>query len=306
MVVTLKDIARVANVSQMTVSRVLNNNAGNMVSEAMKQKILGIAEKYNYRPNRFAKVLRTGTVPIIALALHKEEPKYSELGRSVETDYYLNSMINGFAREFQLAELEMIFISYSSIDDLGSRLSIFKQENFISGVVTNIFPDELERQCSMLKSLQLPVVVLGDCRKTGIPCTFLNEDGVLNALKKEARKAGMKDAVLWQNASEEELADPEIWLLVHGEYNFVRVQQIENIAPERLVLYSLTQKSFIVTPGYIFDPLLDTRIRYSVEMLQRQCKGEDISGEFREIAPGENEMSYFDIESELKRWRCKK
>ena len=58
--ISQKDIARLANVSQGTVSAVLNNQMrGNTkVSEATRKRILEIAEKYNYRPNQQARQLR--------------------------------------------------------------------------------------------------------------------------------------------------------------------------------------------------------------------------------------------------------
>ena len=59
--VSLKDIAEKAGVSVTTVSIVLNGRAKDMkISEAMARKILAWGEKMNYRPNHFAKGLRTG------------------------------------------------------------------------------------------------------------------------------------------------------------------------------------------------------------------------------------------------------
>jgi LacI family transcriptional regulator len=66
--VSLKDIAEKAGVSVTTVSIVLNGRAKDMkISDAMARKILALGEKMNYRPNHFAKGLRTGKTNTIGL-----------------------------------------------------------------------------------------------------------------------------------------------------------------------------------------------------------------------------------------------
>ncbi|MCY7999156.1 LacI family DNA-binding transcriptional regulator [Bacillus haynesii] len=57
MSVTIKDIARLANVSHTTVSRALNNSP--LIKENTKKKILDIAAEMNYKPNFNAKSLVT-------------------------------------------------------------------------------------------------------------------------------------------------------------------------------------------------------------------------------------------------------
>ncbi len=53
--VTIKDIAKLANVSHTTVSRALNNSP--LIKEPTKRKILEIASQLNYTPNYNAKGL---------------------------------------------------------------------------------------------------------------------------------------------------------------------------------------------------------------------------------------------------------
>ena len=55
MTVTIKDIAKLANVSHTTVSRALNNSP--FIKEKTKQKILSIAKQLNYSPNVHARGL---------------------------------------------------------------------------------------------------------------------------------------------------------------------------------------------------------------------------------------------------------
>ncbi|WP_270573074.1 LacI family DNA-binding transcriptional regulator [Bacillus glycinifermentans] len=67
MSVTIKDIARLANVSHTTVSRALNNSP--LIKEKTKQKILDIAAEMNYKPNFNAKSLVTQKTFTVGLFL---------------------------------------------------------------------------------------------------------------------------------------------------------------------------------------------------------------------------------------------
>jgi LacI family repressor for deo operon, udp, cdd, tsx, nupC, and nupG len=53
----IKDIAKLAGVSKSTVSRLINNNG--YVKPETKERILGVMAEMNYRPNMFAKGMRT-------------------------------------------------------------------------------------------------------------------------------------------------------------------------------------------------------------------------------------------------------
>jgi LacI family transcriptional regulator len=68
MVITTKDIAKIANVSQSTVSRCLNDSP--MISEKTKQRVLKIAREYGFQFNASARSLstrKTRTIGIVCL-----------------------------------------------------------------------------------------------------------------------------------------------------------------------------------------------------------------------------------------------
>jgi DNA-binding LacI/PurR family transcriptional regulator len=65
--VTVYDIADRANVSQTTVSRVLNRRDDGFISEATKQRVLVAAREMGYRPNRLAKALASGITHTIGM-----------------------------------------------------------------------------------------------------------------------------------------------------------------------------------------------------------------------------------------------
>ncbi len=81
---TIKDIARMANVSHTTVSRALNNKS--RIRNETKEKILSLARDLNYRPNFIARSLvmkRTKTLGLVITTI--ANPFYTELAQGIET-----------------------------------------------------------------------------------------------------------------------------------------------------------------------------------------------------------------------------
>jgi LacI family transcriptional regulator len=64
---TLSDIAREAGVSRMTVSRAINN--GGRISPETRARVLKVARRLNYRPNRYARALRTSLSNMIGIVV---------------------------------------------------------------------------------------------------------------------------------------------------------------------------------------------------------------------------------------------
>ncbi len=84
MSVTIKDIAKLANVSPATVSRVLNNNPG-FISEATRQKVLKIVQEQGYTPNHYARSLVTNQSHTLGIVVPDIlNPFFSELIRGAD------------------------------------------------------------------------------------------------------------------------------------------------------------------------------------------------------------------------------
>src|SRR5437763_99586 len=82
--VTMTEIARLAGVSQSTVSRVLNGST--KVAPDKQASVLAVMEELNYRPNLAAQVLVSGkTSTIGVMTRHLGSPFYSEMLRGVAT-----------------------------------------------------------------------------------------------------------------------------------------------------------------------------------------------------------------------------
>jgi LacI family transcriptional regulator len=80
---TIKDIARMANVSHTTVSRALNDKS--RIKNETKEKILAIARELNYQPNFIARSLvikKTKTLGLVITNI--ANPFYTELAQGIE------------------------------------------------------------------------------------------------------------------------------------------------------------------------------------------------------------------------------
>jgi len=79
---TIKDIAKIAGVSTMTVSRVINNEK--YVKTETKDRVLKLILEYGYEPNFFAKSLKSRKSKTIGLIIGDiENPYYSRLAKGV-------------------------------------------------------------------------------------------------------------------------------------------------------------------------------------------------------------------------------
>lgn len=89
--VSLKDIAKEANVSTATVSYALNNREGR-ISPAMAKHIKAIAKKLNYRPDYLAKSLKTRKTNTIGLIVADINYRFtSGITRAIEAEAKKNN-----------------------------------------------------------------------------------------------------------------------------------------------------------------------------------------------------------------------
>lgn len=82
---TMKDIARLANVSQPTVSRVINGNKS--VNEEVAKKVLQVIEEVGYVPNKAAQTLKRSQSNIIGVCVTEVyNPYFVELIETLELE----------------------------------------------------------------------------------------------------------------------------------------------------------------------------------------------------------------------------
>ena len=151
MTVTIYDVAREANVSMATVSRVVNGNQN--VKPATRKKVLKVIEELGYRPNAVARGLaskKTTTVGVILPDISNST--YSELARGIEdiaTMYRYNIILSNSDqnpnKELQLLETM-----------LGKQVDGIV---FMSDVISDELRKEMERSAT-------PIVLAGSIDDT--------------------------------------------------------------------------------------------------------------------------------------------
>ncbi|UOQ87296.1 LacI family DNA-binding transcriptional regulator [Gracilibacillus salinarum] len=107
--VTIKDIAKEANVSYSTVSKALNNSP--LVKEVTKQKILRVAKEMGYEPNLAAKQLVRKKTEVIGLI-------WPTIERIV-----LATLVTNISKAFEATKYSMIL----SVDSAETSLDTFKK-----------------------------------------------------------------------------------------------------------------------------------------------------------------------------------
>ncbi|WP_190194458.1 LacI family DNA-binding transcriptional regulator [Streptomyces minutiscleroticus] len=98
---TMQDVGKLAQVSAMTVSRVLKNDPG--VSEATRERVFAAVDRLGYRRNQTARSLRLGGSGMIGLVVtNLANPFYSRLALGVQevaTEYGFRMLLSNSAEQ---------------------------------------------------------------------------------------------------------------------------------------------------------------------------------------------------------------
>ena len=112
--VTMRDVAKAANVSQSTVSRILNPSSSAKsevpISEETKEKVLAVVRELGYQPNQYARSLRGQKNHVIGMLIADiSNPFYHPMVRAVQdvASHYHHSVM--IANSDHLHEKEQLF-----------------------------------------------------------------------------------------------------------------------------------------------------------------------------------------------------
>jgi LacI family transcriptional regulator len=145
---TSMDVARLAEVSQSTVSFVLNNRKDISISDNTRKKVLAAAEKLNYIPNSFAAGLRTNRSKLIGLLMP-----------TITNPYF--PLLTQFIEEYATAKGYNILLcnTYRKPDNEKACLNLLAEKS-VDGILYLFTPTFTEYINEASKST--PIVMIGE------------------------------------------------------------------------------------------------------------------------------------------------
>ncbi|GAC1367442.1 MAG: LacI family DNA-binding transcriptional regulator [Ktedonobacteraceae bacterium] len=164
----IRDVARLANVSVGTVSRVLNENQG--VKAKTRDRVLAAIDELDYRPNLIARSMksrRTGSIGVIVPFFTR--PFFSEVLRGVEV------MITQAGRELVLYNVQ----SNMQCDSYFRNLP--KQRKVDGLLIISLYPDDAT--AAGFKDAGLPVVLVDAYHPHLTSLVVNNVEGAYQAVK---------------------------------------------------------------------------------------------------------------------------
>lgn len=144
--ITLKDVAKKANVSIPTASRVLNNEK--FVSAMVKKRVEEAARKLNYEPQWTARSLRLRKTNIIGVII----PNI--------VDYFFSSIALGIENFFREKGKDIILFNTNNdekIEEKAIKLAISKR---VEGIILATIYENGDKIRSLMRSFGIPFVVV--------------------------------------------------------------------------------------------------------------------------------------------------
>ncbi len=150
---TIRDVARVAGVSQGTVSRVINRQP--YVTPDVQQRVLDAMRELNYEPNAVAQSMRTRSSRTIGFII-------------VDVS---NPVLGAFAKVAQqvlhAAGYTLMLANSSGHPELESELVTVLQQRQVDGLIMTVSTEDNPALLAALGKVQVPVVLLD--REVGVP-----------------------------------------------------------------------------------------------------------------------------------------
>lgn len=195
MAVTIKDVAKRANVSISTVSRVINDSKP--VSDEIKKRVFDIIEEVGYRPNPVARNLVMKKSKLIGVIVPDLK------------NYYVGELLNAIEEIAKTYEYDIILCnSYGDLEQEKRYLELIESKQ-VEGIIFLTFQFEAVHK-EFFKKTQLPVVMIN--RKAPIESIMtvsINHYEAVKEMTSNLIKMGHKDILMIRNGDTEDVFGTE-------------------------------------------------------------------------------------------------
>lgn len=174
------DVARMANVSQSTVSRVFTPGAS--VSEKTRENVLEAAAKLNYRPNALARGLIKQKTNMVGLAM-----------KDIQNPFY-HEVLGLFSKKLRAKGYHILFLYTENEEIQQEEINHFLEYNVEGIIVTDALLSS--KLVSKIHDNNIPVILFNRYHKD-IPCNSVSSDNI-SASREIASylyEEGMRDIV---------------------------------------------------------------------------------------------------------------
>lgn len=180
---TIRDVARVANVSLKTVSRFLNNEP--KVKESTREKVRAAIEKLDYQPDMAARNLRGNKSYVVGLVYDNPNP------------YYVVDLQKGVLRACrELGYNLQIHPCDASADDIVTELCNLVHHSRLAGLVIAPPISEDDRIVSALANRGIHLVRIVSAStppEDALPCVWVNDRQAAHAVTEHLIRMGHTD-----------------------------------------------------------------------------------------------------------------
>ncbi|CAM3421821.1 LacI family DNA-binding transcriptional regulator [Pseudostreptobacillus hongkongensis] len=148
--ITIKDVAKAANVSEATVSRVMSNSQ--LISTKTKTRVMEIIKELDYFPNSAAVSLTKSSSNIIGVVINGNQ-------NALQNDFFTETLayINKFALD---KGYYILYLQLNNNEEVYDGIYKLIRTNRIDGLIFMNFV-EGEKDIEYLQSIDFPYVVIG-------------------------------------------------------------------------------------------------------------------------------------------------
>ncbi|MEH7096843.1 LacI family DNA-binding transcriptional regulator [Neobacillus vireti] len=151
---TIYDIARVANVSKSTVSRVLNNQTN--ISNEARERVMKAIEQLNYQPSKLARALSSGFDAVMVV---------SRSAKTTANNPFFADILQTIAEKAEEENFDVILQTSKNSDDELEKCITKIRGKMIKGIIMLSSPVN-EDFFKQLDLFNIPIVVIGKVEGT--------------------------------------------------------------------------------------------------------------------------------------------